>query len=133
MRCCRPYGYPQLKKYEHLAGNYGTAWQNQVKEFDKFPGAIVLTTNCLKPPAESYKGRLFAMDVVGWEGVPKIKNYDFKPLIETALKESGFASDEIPEKTILVGFGHHAVLGVAGKVVDAVKAGKIKHFSWSGM
>jgi hydroxylamine reductase len=121
------HGYPGLKKFAHLAGNYGTAWQNQVKEFEQFPGAVVLTTNCLKPPADSYKDRLFTMDVVGFKGIRKLKSMDFSPAIEAALAADGFAVDE-PEHSILVGFGHDAVLGVADKVIAAVKAGKIKHF-----
>ena len=119
--------YPELKKFEHLKGNFGTAWQNQQKEFAEFPGSILLTTNCLKPPEESYKHRLFTMDVVGHEGCAKIEGYDYAPLIEAALKEPGF--EETPEKkTSTIGFAHNAVLGAAEKVVDLVKRGKIKHF-----
>lgn len=121
------HGYPGLKKFPHLVANYGTAWQNQIKEFENFPGAIVMTTNCLKPPAEAYKGRLFTMDVVGWTDIKKIAEYDFSQVIEAALACEGFAEDE-QDKQITVGFGHQAVLGAAGKIVDAVKAGKIKHF-----
>lgn len=121
------HGYPGLKKYKHLVANYGSAWQNQVTEFADFPGAIVMTTNCLKPPAASYVDRLFTMDVVGFSDVRKLKSYDYSPVIEAALKAPGFPADE-PEQSILVGFGHNAVLGVADKVIDAVKAGKIKHF-----
>jgi hydroxylamine reductase len=121
------HGYPGLKKFKHLVGHYGTAWQNQVKEFEAFPGAVVMTTNCLKPPAETYINRLFSMDVVGWHGVQKVNHYDFSKVIEAALAAPGFTQDE-PSKEITVGFGHAAVLGVAGKVVDLVKAGKISHF-----
>jgi len=121
------HGYPGLKKFKHLVGNYGGAWQNQVKEFEEFPGAIIMTTNCLKPPAESYKKRLFTMDVVGWNDVPKIHNYDFAPAIKAALAAPGFDRDE-EKQEITVGFGHAAVLGVAGKVIELVKAGKISHF-----
>lgn len=121
------HGYPNLKKFKHLVGNYGSAWQNQVKEFESFPGAIVMTTNCLKPPSETYIDRLFSMDVVGWHGVRKVHNYDYTPVIEAALAAEGFTSDE-EKKEITVGFGHAAVLGVAGKVIDLVKAGKISHF-----
>ncbi|MFN8553502.1 MAG: hydroxylamine reductase [Candidatus Obscuribacterales bacterium] len=121
------HGYPTLKAFKHLVGNYGGAWQNQVKEFEAFPGAIVMTTNCLKPPAETYIDRLFSMDVVGWHGVRKVNNYDYSPVIEAALAAEGFQADE-PKKEITVGFGHAAVLGVAGKVIDLVKAGKISHF-----
>ncbi|MFN8614941.1 MAG: hydroxylamine reductase [Vampirovibrionales bacterium] len=121
------HGYPGLKKFPHLVGNFGGAWQNQQTEFAEFPGAILLTTNCLKPPKDEYVGRLFTMDVVGWENVPKIENYNYTPLIEAALACPGFTEDA-EEKTILVGFGHNAVLNVAGTVIDAVKAGQIKHF-----
>ncbi len=119
--------YPLMKKFPHLVGNYGTAWQNQVKEFAEFPGSILLTTNCLKPPADSYKDRLFTMDVVGFEGVRKIQGFDFTPLIESALANPGYTEDA-EKKEITIGFGRNAVLSVADKVVDAVKAGQIKHF-----
>ncbi|NLF38387.1 hydroxylamine reductase [bacterium] len=119
--------YPGLKRYKHLAGNYGGAWQNQHEEFAKFPGAILMTTNCLQRPAESYKARLFTCGLVAWPGVTHIANRDFSPVIKAALDAPGFA-DDAPEKTILAGFGHGAVLGVADVVVDAVKKGKIKHF-----
>jgi hydroxylamine reductase len=121
------HGYPALKKFPHLVGNFGSAWQNQIKEFAEFPGAIVMTTNCLKPPAEAYKGRLFTMDVVGWHDVAKVHDYDYSQVIAAALAAPGFEEDG-PVKEITVGFGHNAVLGVADKVVEAVKAGKIKHF-----
>jgi hydroxylamine reductase len=121
------HGYPELKKFPHLAGNFGTAWQNQVKEFAEFPGAIVMTTNCLKAPADAYKDRLFTMDVVGWHDITKIHDYAYSQVIAAALAAPGFEEDA-PAKEITVGFGHDAVLGVADKVVDAVKAGKIKHF-----
>lgn len=122
------HGYPLLKKFAHLAGNYGGAWQNQVREFDEFPGAIVMTTNCLKPPAESYANRLFSMDVVGFEHIAKIQNYDFAAVIEAAMAAPGFEEDAEVGKTLTVGFGHAAVLSVAGKVVDLVKQGKLRHF-----
>lgn len=121
------HGYPGLKKYKHLAGNYGGAWQDQRKEFDEFPGAILMTTNCIQKPKESYTGRLFTSGLVAWPGVRHIANRNFKPVIEAALAAPGFMADE-PEKTILVGFGHHAVLGVAGQVIEAVKKGDIRHF-----
>ncbi len=121
------HGYPALKKFAHLVGNYGGAWQNQLTEFNSFPGAIVMTTNCLKPPAESYKNRLFTMDVVGFEGLNKIQSYDYSKVIEAALAAPGFSEDE-PAKTITVGFARNAVLSVAAPVIDAVKQGKIKHF-----
>jgi len=121
------HGYPELKKYSHLVGNYGGAWQDQRKEFEAFPGAILMTTNCILEPRPSYKDRIFTTGVVGWPGVKHVTNADFSPVIEAALKAEGFSEDE-EEKNILVGFGHEAVLGVADKVIDAVKSGKIRHF-----
>lgn len=119
--------YPLMKKYPHLVGNYGGAWQNQVREFSEFPGSVLMTTNCLKPPADAYKDRLFTMDVVGFEGVRKIQDYDFTAVIEAALAAPGFSEDAVA-KEIMIGFGRNAVLSVADKVIDAVKAGQIKHF-----
>jgi len=121
------HGYPGLKKYKHLAGNYGGAWQDQQKEFDAFPGAIVMTTNCIQKPQSGYKSRIFTTGLVEWPGVTHLANGDFGPAVEAALKAEGFSADGDP-KTILVGFGHNTVMGVAGKVIDAVKAGQIKHF-----
>ncbi len=122
------HGYPGLKKYAHLAGNYGGAWQNQRKEFDAFPGAILMTTNCIQKPADSYKDRIFTSGLVAWPGVRHIgPDRDFTPVIEAALAAPGFGAD-MPEKTILVGFGHQAVLGAAEKVIEAVRGGKIRHF-----
>lgn len=121
------HGYPGLKKYPHLAGNYGGAWQDQKVEFAKFPGAILMTTNCIQEPMESYEGRIFTCGHVGWPGIRHISDGNFAPVIEAALAAPGFAEDG-PEKTILVGFAHNAVLGVAGKVIEAVKAGQIRHF-----
>jgi hydroxylamine reductase len=121
------HGYPGLKKYAHLAGNYGGAWQDQQKEFDAFPGAILMTTNCIQKPRDSYKARLFTAGLVAWPGVTHIADRNFTPVIAAALAAPGFAADE-PEKTILTGFGHNAVMNVAGAVVDAVKSGAVKHF-----
>ena len=121
------HGYPELKKYKHLAGNYGGAWQDQRKEFDEFPGAILMTTNCIQKPKDTYKARIFTSGLVAWPGVDHIADGNFKPVIDAALAAAGFAADE-PEKTILVGFGHGAVLGVAGTVIDAVKTGALKRF-----
>ncbi|HEY8345725.1 MAG TPA: hydroxylamine reductase [Symbiobacteriaceae bacterium] len=121
------HAYPGLKRYPHLVGNWGSAWQNQRDEFDRFPGAILMTTNCIQEPRESYKGRIFTSGLVQWPGVVHIANRDFTPVIEAALASPGFPEDE-PEKTIMVGFGHHAVLGVADQVIDAVKRGAIRHF-----
>ncbi|MCX6089464.1 MAG: hydroxylamine reductase [Candidatus Atribacteria bacterium] len=121
------HGYPGLKKYSHLVGNYGGAWQDQQKEFDTFPGAIIMTTNCIQKPKESYKNRIFTTGLVAWPGVTHLPNRDFAPAIQAALDAPGFAEDA-PEKTITVGFARQAVLNVAGQVVDAVKKGAIRHF-----
>jgi hydroxylamine reductase len=121
------HGYPGLKKYAHLAGNYGGAWQDQRAEFDAFPGAILMTTNCIQKPKDSYKGRIFTSGLVAWPDVAHIGDGNFKPLIEAALAAPGFAATEV-EKTILVGFGHGTVLGVADKVIEAVKTGAVKRF-----
>lgn len=121
------HGYPELKKHKHLVGNYGGAWQDQHKEFNEFPGAILMTTNCIQKPKESYKERIFTKGLVGWPGVTNIQDDDFSRVIEKALECDGFR-ETAPEKTILTGFGHNAVLNVADKVIDAVKNGKIKHF-----
>lgn len=120
--------YPGLKKYKHLVGNYGGAWQDQAKEFDAFPGAILMTTNCIQKPRDSYKDRIFTTGLVAWPDVTHIgDDKDFTPVINAALAQPGFAEDA-EEKTITIGFGHNAVMNVAGAVVDAVKAGKIRHF-----
>jgi hydroxylamine reductase len=119
--------YPELKKYDHLVGNYGGAWQDQAREFDAFPGAILMTTNCIQKPRESYKGRIFTSGLVAWPGVTHISDQDFTPVIEAAKAAEGFSGDG-PDKTITIGFGHNAVLGVADAVIDAVKAGSIRHF-----
>jgi hydroxylamine reductase len=121
------HGYPGLKKYAHLAGNYGGAWQDQQKEFNAFPGSVVMTTNCIQKPLDGYKARIFTTGLVEWPGVTHLKNGDFGPAVEAALKAPGFTEDGDP-RTILVGFGHNTVMGVAGTVIDAVKAGKLKHF-----
>lgn len=121
------HGYPELKKYKHLVGNYGGAWQDQHKEFDKFPGAILMTTNCIQKPKDSYIKRIFTTGLVAWPGVTHVADGDFTPVIEAALAAEGFTEDG-PDKTITVGFAHKAVLGVADKIVEAVKGGDIKHF-----
>jgi hydroxylamine reductase len=122
------HAYPALKKYKHLVGNFGGAWQDQRKEFEAFPGAILMTTNCIQQPKDNYKDRIFTSGLVAWPGVQHIgPDRDFSPVIEAALAAPGFETDE-PEKTVLVGFGHNAVLGVADKVIDAVKRGDIRHF-----
>jgi hydroxylamine reductase len=122
------HAYPELKKYKHLVGNYGGAWQDQRTEFDAFPGAILMTTNCIQKPKENYTGRIFTSGLVALPGVRHIgPDRDFTPVIEAALAAPGFAEDA-PEQTITVGFGHHAVLGVADKVIAAVKSKQIRHF-----
>ncbi len=161
------HGYPGLKKYPHFYGHYGSAWQNQHKEFSQFPGAILMTTNCLQKPQEAYKDSIFTTGLVAWPGVNHIgdndftlagvndftsagekdfiptggeaftsagkKDFtpagekDFAPVIQKALEMEGFTQDE-DKGEVMVGFAHHAVLSVADKVIDAVKAGKIRHF-----
>lgn len=126
------HGYDGLKKYNHLAGNFGSAWQNQQKEFDDIPGCILMTTNCLMQPRESYKDRIYSTSVVGWEGIKHIKadenGYkDFLEIINKALELGGYDEDE-ECKEILVGFGHKATLSNAEKIVSAVNEGNIKHF-----
>lgn len=120
--------YPGLKKYPHLVGNYGSAWQNQREEFDAFPGAILMTTNCIQKPKDSYKDRIFTTGLVAWPGVRHIgPDKDFSPVIEAALKAEGFAEDA-PEHYITIGFARNAVLSAADKVIELVKSGKIRHF-----
>ncbi len=121
------HGYPKLKKYKHLVGNYGGAWQDQQREFDQFPGAILMTTNCIQKPRESYKSRIFTSGVVGWPGVVHISDRNFKPVIDAALSAEGFKEDG-EEKYIMVGFARNAVLSVADKIIDMVKNGEIRHF-----
>jgi len=121
------HGYPGLKKYTHLAGHYGTAWQNQKKEFPAFPGAILFTTNCIQEPADSYKGNLFTTGLVGWPGVTHVPNGQFGTVIASALAMPGFPGDQAGD-SVMVGFARNSVLGVADKVIAGVKAGAIKHF-----
>ncbi len=121
------HGYPALKKYSHFYGHYGTAWQNQLKEFTEFPGAILMTTNCIQRPAESYKGNIFTTSMVGWPGVAHINGHDFAPLIKKALELPGFTEDK-EGKSVTVGFARNAVMGFAGAVIDAVKSKAIRHF-----
>ena len=120
------HGYPELKKYSHLYANFGGAWQDQYKEFPAFPGAIIFNTNCIQNPAESYKDRLFTWGQVGWPGIKHITGWHFEELINKALECPDLP--DAPGKEILTGFGHNAVLGVADKVIAAVKSGAIKHF-----
>ena len=126
------HGYPGLKKYSHLVGNFGGAWQDQQKEFDNIPGCILMTTNCLMRPRETYKDRIFTTSIVGWDGVKHIGKdtdgkKDFSEIINKALELGGFEEDQEPHE-ILVGFGHHATLNNAETIVNAVKDGKIRHF-----
>jgi hydroxylamine reductase len=121
------HGYPGLKKYPHFYGHYGTAWQNQQKEFAEFPGAIVMTTNCLQKPKDSYKDNIFTCGLVGWPGVKHISDGNFKPVIDKALELPGFAEDK-EDKYVMTGFARNAVLGVADKVIEAVKNKNIRHF-----
>jgi hydroxylamine reductase len=121
------HGYPGLKKYQHFYGHYGTAWQNQQKEFAQFPGAILMTTNCIQRPIESYEDKIFTSGPVGYPGVSHINDRDFSPIIQKALVLPGFQEDEAG-KTVLVGFGRNAVLSIADKVIASVKSGHIKRF-----
>ncbi len=121
------HGYPELKKYDHFYGHYGTAWQNQAKEFDAFPGAILMTTNCIQKPRDSYNDKIFTTGLVGWPGVAHIADKNFAPVIEKALELPGFAEDT-EGKSVMVGFARNAVMGVAGTVIEAVKNKAIRHF-----
>lgn len=126
------HGYPKLRGYKHLAGNFGGAWQDQQVQFDSIPGCILMNTNCLMRPRETYKDRIFTTNVVGWEGVkniPKLKDgkKDFSEIIKKALELGGYDEEEEPQE-IIVGFGHHATLSYAEEIVDAVKSNQIRHF-----
>ena len=119
--------YPLLKKHAHLVGNYGGAWQDQQKEFDAFPGAIVMTSNCLiNPELKGYADRLFTAGPVGWDGIPHIGDHDFTPAIARALALPGFAEDAA-EETIMAGFARHTVMGVADTLLGMIKAGDVKN------
>ena len=121
------HGYPKLKKYPHFYGQFGTAWQKQIHEFPDFPGAILMTTNCIQRPKAEYKDNLFTSGMVGWPGLPHISDLNFKPVIDRALELPGFPEDEVG-KEVTVGFARNAVLGVADKIIEAVKSGAIRHF-----
>jgi len=121
------HAYPSLKAFPHLAGNYGGAWQDQQSDFARFPGPILMTSNCIIEPLPQYRQRIFTTGPVGWPGVRHLEHHDFPTLIRAARALPGFQATA-PEQTITVGFGRHAVLGVADKVIDAVKAGQIRHF-----
>ncbi len=121
------HGYPKLKQYKHFYGQFGTAWQKQVKEFAEFPGAILMTTNCIQRPKNEYQGNIFTSGMVGWPGIPHISDHDFKPVIDRALELPGFPEDLVGQE-VMVGFARNAVLGVADQVIAAAKSGAIRHF-----
>lgn len=121
------HGYPVLKKHEHFYGHYGTAWQNQAKEFAEFPGTILMTTNCIQRPRPDYIDNIFTSGQVGWPNVVHITNQDFTPVIKRALELSGFPAD-VNGRFVTVGFGRNAILGVADKIIEAVKNKSIRHF-----
>ena len=128
------HGYPELKKYPHLKGNFGTAWQNQQKEFASIPAPVVFTTNCLMPPRDSYRDRVFTTEVVSYPGLVHInEDKDFTPVIEKALELGGYTEDTQftginGGTSVMTGFAHNTVLGAADKLVAAVKSGEIKRF-----
>jgi len=121
------HGYPALKKYPHFYGHYGTAWQNQAREFAEFPGAILMTTNCIQKPRDSYKNNIFTTGTVGMPGMAHLSDRNFKPVIDRALALPGFPSD-VNGRSVMVGFARNSVMGVAGKVIEAVKSKAIRHF-----
>jgi hydroxylamine reductase len=121
------HGYPKLKKYSHFYGHYGTAWQNQIREFYTFPGAILMTTNCIQRPAPTYKDNIYTTGLVGWPGVKHIPDKDFAPVIKKALEMPGFQEDK-ETGSVMVGFGHDAVMNVAPKIIELIKENKIRHF-----
>ena len=124
------HGYPELRNFKHLVGNYGTAWQSQKKEFDAFNGSILVTTNCVMIPKDSYKDRMFTCGIAGVSGVKHITGRDFSAVIDKALSQP--ALPENPQGILSTGFHYKAVLGLADKIIEAVKAGKIRHFFFIG-
>jgi hydroxylamine reductase len=126
------HGYPELKKYEHLVGHFGGAWQSQRSEFPFFPGAIVLTSNCLMSPRKSYRDRVYTRHVVGYDGLKHVDGHDFSAVVEHALKLGGFAEPRGEPETLTTGFGHTAVLSHAETIVGAIKDGTIKRFAVVG-
>jgi len=120
------HGYPELKKYSHFYGHFGTAWHNQKQEFVNFPGPIVITTNCIQEPREVYQDNIFSTGPVGWPGIIHIKNNDYRKVIDKALAMPGFSNNE-NKGSVMVGFAHNTVLGVADQVIKAVKSGDLKH------
>lgn len=121
------HGYPDLKRHPHLVGHYGGAWMRQRTEFEDFPGAILMTTNCIQNPAPSYADRLFTSGLVAWPDVRHISDRNFQPVIIAALAAPGFAKASVPRHHV-TGFGHNAVLSVAEPILDAVKSGAIRRF-----
>ncbi len=123
------HAYPELKKYPHLRGNFGTAWQNQKKEFEGVPAAVLFTTNCIMPPTDGYKDRVFTSGTVAFPGTTHVEGEDFSPVIAKALELGGFKESTVATAgTLTTGFGHGTILSVADKVIEGVKAGAIKHF-----
>ncbi len=121
------HGYPELKKYSHFYGHYGTAWQNQAREFAKFPGPIVMTTNCIQKPKDSYFGNIYTRGLVGWPGVTHIKDQDYSAVIDKALEMEGFPEDT-DKGSVMVGFARNTVMSVADKIIGAVKNKDLRHF-----
>lgn len=121
------HAYPELKKHDHFYGHFGTAWQNQHKEFPEFPGPVLFTTNCIQKPQKSYQDRIFTNGLVGWPGCTHIRNKDYTPVIDKALAMEGFTGDT-DKGSVMVGFGRNTVLGVADKVIEGVKSKAIRHF-----
>jgi hydroxylamine reductase len=120
------HGYPELNKYPHLYGHYGTAWQNQQKEFKDFPGAILMTTNCIMKPVANYQNNIFTTGQVGWVGIPHIADKDFEQVIKKALELPGFREDKAGKK-VTVGFARNTILSAADKVISAVKNNSLRH------
>ena len=121
------HGYPELKKYSHFYGHYGTAWQNQAKEFARFPGPIVMTTNCIQKPKDSYFGNIYTRGLVGWPGVTHIKDQNYSAVIDKALEMEGF-SEDMDKGSVMVGFARNTVMSVADKIIGAVKNNDLRHF-----
>jgi hydroxylamine reductase len=121
------HGYPELKKYDHFYGHFGTAWQNQHKEFPNFPGPVLFTTNCIQKPRDEYKDRIFTTGLVGWPGVKHIEDKNFSAVVDMALAMDGWR-DDADNGSVMVGFARTAVLGVADKIIEAVKNKDIRHF-----